>query len=84
MLQDYTEVIAFACLWAPPWPCSENKLGFVTDSSWNKIGLTRKEIKNRAKEKNNGKNHFLAEEKGAYEKEKMWKMLPNVSVLSGV
>ena len=38
----------------------------------------------RTREKNNGKNHFLAEEKEENEKEKMWKMLLDVSILSGV
>ena len=28
-----------------------------------------------------GKNHFLAKEKEANDKEKMWKMLPDVPVL---
>ena len=42
----------------------------------------KREIKNKGEY--NGTNHFLAKEKEKNENEKMWQVLPDVPVLSGV
>ena len=49
---------------------------------WRCGKCNKREIKNKGEY--NGTNHFLVKEKEKNENEKMWKMLPDVPVLSGV
>ena len=49
---------------------------------WRCGKCNKREIKNKGEY--NGTNHFLAKEKEKNENEKMWQVLPDVPVLSGV